>query len=79
MTHRSKHMPYYLILIGFLGMSVGFNLVQNYEIKLLEKEKKMYKVLFEYLNLKLEAIEQSKKDFVYIDNIDLGGVTVSIG
>jgi len=72
-------MPYYLILIGFLGMSVGFNLVQNYEIKLLEKQKMMYKVLFEYLNLKLEAIEQSKKDFVYIDNIDLGGVTVSIG
>jgi len=70
-------MPYYLILIGFLGMSVGFNLVQNYEIKLLEKEKKMYKVLFEYLNLKLEAIEQSKKDFVYIDNTDLGGVKVS--
>jgi len=72
-------MPYYLILIGFLGMSVGFNLVQNYEIKSLEKQKMMYKVLFEYLNLKLEAIEQSKKDFVYIDNIDLGGVTVSIG
>ena len=79
MTHRSKHMPYYLIFIGFLGMSVGFNLVQNYEIKSLEKQKMMYKVLFEYLNLKLEAIEQSKKDFVYIDNIDLGGVTVSIG
>ena len=39
MTHRSKHMPYYLILIGFLGMSVGFNLVQNYEIKSLEKQK----------------------------------------
>jgi hypothetical protein len=72
-------MPYYLILIGFLGMSVGFNLVQNYEIKSLEKQKMMYKVLFEYLNLKLEAIEQSKKDFVYIDNTDLGGVTVSIG
>jgi len=59
-------MPYYLILIGFLGMSVGFNLVQNYEIKSLEKQKMMYKVLFEYLNLKLEAIEQSKKDFVCI-------------
>ena len=70
-------MPYYLILIGFLGMSVGFNLVQNYEIKSLEKQKMMYKVLFEYLNLKLETIEQSKKDFVRIDNIDLGGVTVS--
>jgi len=65
-------MPYYLILIGFLGMSVGFNLVQNYEIKSLEKQKMMYKVLFEYLNLKLEAIEQSKKDFVYMNNTDLG-------
>ena len=72
MTHKSKHMPYYLILIGFLGMSVGFNLVQNYEIKLLEKEKKIYKVFFEYLYLKLEAIEQSQKHFAYIDNTDLG-------
>jgi hypothetical protein len=64
MTNRSKHMPYYIILCGFLGMSIGFNLIQHEEIKLLRQEKIMYKVFFEYLYLKLENIEKGK-DFVY--------------
>lgn len=46
-------------------MSLGFNLVQYEEIKLLRQEKAVYKVFFEYLYLKLEALEQSQKDFVY--------------
>ena len=46
-------------------MSVGFNFVQYEEIKLLKQEKTMYRVFFEYLYLKLETLEQSKKDFVY--------------
>ena len=65
MTNRSKHLPYYIILCGLLGMSAGFNLVQYEEIKLLRQEKALYKVFFEYLYLKLEAIEQTQKDFVY--------------
>jgi len=65
MTNRSKHLPYYVTIIGLLSMSLGFNLVQYEEIKLLEKEKMMYRVFFEYLYLKLEALEQSQKDFVY--------------
>ena len=44
-------------------MSLGFNLVQNEEIKLLRQEKIMYKVFFEYLYLKLETLQN--KDFVY--------------
>ena len=63
MTNRSKHLPYYVILFGCIGMSVGFNLIQYEEIKLLRKEKIMYKVFFEYLYLKLEKLEN--KDFVY--------------
>jgi hypothetical protein len=63
MTNRSKHMPYYIILCGFLGMSVGFNFIQYEEIKLLEKEKVMYKVFFEYLYLKLETLQNN--NFVY--------------
>jgi len=66
MTNRSKHLPYYVTIIGLFFMSLGFNLVQYEEIKLLEKEKMMYRVFFEYLYLKLEAIESLKnKDFVY--------------
>jgi hypothetical protein len=66
MTNRSKHLPYYVTLVGCLMMSVGFNLIQYEEIKLLRQEKAMYKVFFEYLYLKLEAIESLKnKDFVY--------------
>ncbi len=63
MTNRSKHLPYYVILCGFLGMSIGFNFIQYEEIKLLRQEKKAYKVFFEYLYLKLEALQN--KDFVY--------------
>jgi hypothetical protein len=66
MTNRSKHMPYYVIIIGILSMSLGFNLIQYEEIKLLRQEKATYKVFFEYLYLKLEALEHLKnKDFVY--------------
>ena len=56
-------MPFYIILCGFLGMSIGFNFIQYEEIKLLRQEKVMYKVFFEYLYLKLENLEN--KDFVY--------------
>lgn len=60
-------MPFYIILCGFLGMSIGFNFIQYEEIKLLRQEKTMYRVFFEYLYYKLEAIEKEKldKDLVY--------------
>ena len=63
MTNRSKHLPYYVILFGCISMSLGFNFIQYEEIKLLRKEKTMYRVFFEYLYLKLETLEN--KDFVY--------------
>jgi hypothetical protein len=63
MTNRSKHLPYYVTIIGLLSMSFGFNLIQHEEIKLLRKEKIMYKVFFEYLYLKLETLQN--RDFVY--------------
>jgi hypothetical protein len=63
MSHRSKHLPYYLVIISLLFLSLGFNLVQYEEIKLLKKEKTMYRVFFEYLYLKLEILQN--KDFVY--------------
>jgi hypothetical protein len=70
MTNRSKHMPYYITIIGLLSMSLGFNLIQYEEIKLLRQEKIMYKVFFEYLYLKLESLQN--KDFVY-NNDTFGG------
>jgi len=63
MTNRSKHLPYYVTIIGLLSMSVGFNLIQHEEIKLLKQEKAMYRVFFEYLYLKLETLQN--RDFVY--------------
>lgn len=66
MSNRSKHLPYYVFLCGCIGMCLGLNFVQYEEIKLLRQEKAVYKVFFEYLYLKLEAIESLKnKDFVY--------------
>ena len=56
-------MPYYITLIGLLVLSFGVNLVQYEEIKLLQQEKIMYKVFFEYLYLKLEKLQN--EDFVY--------------
>jgi len=63
-------MPYYITIIGLLSMSLGFNLIQYEEIKLLRQEKIMYKVFFEYLYLKLESLQN--KDFVY-NNDTFGG------
>ncbi len=63
MSNRSKHMPYYVTLIGLLVLSFGVNLIQYEEIKLLQQEKIMYKVFFEYLYLKLETLQN--KDYVY--------------
>lgn len=64
MTNSSKHLPYYIILLGCLTFSIGYNVIQNEEVRLLKLEKDMYKVFFEYLYLKLENIEKGK-DFVY--------------
>jgi hypothetical protein len=67
MTQRSKHLPYYVFLIGIFLLSLGFNIVQNQEIHILKQEKTMYRVFFEYLYDKLEAMEKEKldKDLVY--------------
>ena len=66
MTNRSKHLPYYITIIGLLFLSLGFNLVQREEIILLKKEKTLYKVFFEYLYLKMEKMQKENlKDFVY--------------
>lgn len=64
MTNSSKHLLYYIVLLGCLVFSVGYNVIQNEEVRLLKLEKDMYKVFFEYLYLKLENIEKGK-DFVY--------------
>lgn len=63
MINRSKYLPYYILFFGCLSLSAGFNIVQYQEIKLLQQEKIMYKVFFEYLYLKLESLEN--KNFVY--------------
>ena len=63
MTNRSKHTPYYITIIGLLSISLGFNLIQYEEIKLLRQEKAVYKLFFEYLYLKLEALQN--QEFVY--------------
>jgi hypothetical protein len=60
MSHRSKHLPYYVTIIGLLFLSLGYNLVQHEEIKLLKKEKTMYKVFFEYLYLKMEKMQKGE-------------------
>jgi hypothetical protein len=66
MTNRSKHLPYYVTIIGLFSISLGFNLIQYEEIKLLRQEKTMYKVFFEYLYLKMEKMQKENlKDFVY--------------
>ena len=69
MANRSKHLPYYVTIIGCLMLSIGFNLVQYEEIKSLKQEKIMYRIFFEYLYLKLETLQN--KDFVY--NNTFGG------
>ena len=63
MTNRSKHLPYYVVLFGCLFMSVGYNIVQHEEMKLLKSEKEIYRLFFEYLYLKMEG--ENPKDFVY--------------
>jgi hypothetical protein len=66
MTNRPKHLPYYIAIIGLLFLSLGYNLVQYEEIKLLKQEKTMYRVFFEYLYLKMEKMQKENlKDFVY--------------
>lgn len=66
MTNRSKHLPYYVTIIGLLSMSLGYNLVQYEESKLLKQEKTMYRVFFEYLYDKVEELENKQKaDRVY--------------
>jgi hypothetical protein len=68
MNNRSKHMPYYVIIIGFLLMSLGFNFIQYEEIFLLRKENKVYSIFFEYLYLlKIEQLQNESDDLVYKD------------
>lgn len=32
MQHRSNHLPVYVILLGLLSMSFGYNLILNYRL-----------------------------------------------
>ena len=57
MTHRNKHLPYYVFLIGLLLLSFGFNIVQQEENRLLRLESKSYKTFYEYLYLKYELLK----------------------
>jgi hypothetical protein len=69
MTNFSKHLPYYVILLGCLCLSVGYNVVQNQEIKILNDEKKIYELFFEYLRLKIETIESLKNNNLVYNKI----------
>lgn len=52
MKNRNKHLPYYLLIIGIALFSIGFNIVQHEENRVLKLEKKSYKTFYEYLYLK---------------------------
>ena len=62
MSYRSKHLPFYTMLVGALLLSVGFNFLQNNRIKYLEKHRNHVWVTdLEYEKIKQE-IERLDKN-----------------
>lgn len=57
MTNRNKHLPYYIFLIGIGLFSIGFNILQYEENRVLQLERKSYKTFYEYLYLKYRELQ----------------------
>lgn len=57
MNHKNKHLPYYVFLVGVALFSIGFNIVQMEENRVLQLERKSYKIFYEYLYLKYRELQ----------------------
>jgi hypothetical protein len=69
MSHRNKYLPLYIFLGGCFLLSIGYNIVLNEEIKLLQTEKKAYQLLEEHWFHKCSKLEQDLKFLLkLIDN-----------
>ena len=73
MSDRTKHAPFYIILIGLLLISAGFNSLQYHKLEIAKQEKIIYKLYIECLYQKIEKLLIEQKD-----NTKYGGEIESI-
>lgn len=69
MKNRNKYLPWYIFFGGCFCMSLGYNLVLNEEIKVLEKEKQAYKTFNDYLYLKYLELQLQILDGKFNKNL----------
>lgn len=73
-----KHTPFYLILLGILSLSVGYNCLQYHKLEIAKQEKIIYKLYIECLYQKIEKLLQKDKDSIEPNYTTHGGEIESI-
>jgi hypothetical protein len=69
MSHRNKYLPLYIFLGGCFLLSIGFNILQYEENRVLQLDKKSYKTFYEYLYLKYLELQLDILDGKFDKNI----------
>ena len=62
MSEKVRHTPFYVMLLGIILISIGFNCVQYHKLEIAEQEKIIYKLYIECLYQKIEKLLQKDKD-----------------
>lgn len=60
MSEKLRHAPFYIMLVGVLCISFGFNCVQYHRLEIAKQEKIIYKIYVECLYQKIEKLLQTK-------------------
>lgn len=76
---KQKYTQYYLILIGILLISFGFNFLQYHRLEIAKQEKIIYKLYIECLYQKIEKLLQKEKDTEELDYTKYGGEMFRLG
>lgn len=78
MSEKLRHTPFYIMLVGVLCISFGFNCIQYHRIEIAKQEKIIYKLYIEYLYQKIEKLLKENKQTNGLNYIKHGGELESI-
>lgn len=78
MSEKLRHTPFYIMLVGVLCISFGFNCVQYHKLEIAKQEKIIYKIYIECLYQKIEKLLKENKQKNGLNYIKHGGELESI-
>jgi len=78
MSEKLRHTPFYIMLVGVLCISFGFNCVQYHRLEIAKQEKIIYKIYIGCLYQKIEKLLKENKQKNGLNYTKHGGELESI-